>query len=227
MKINIIMRKILFTLTMIAVGLVAKAEDAAVLKNAGNDALKAGDYKTALAKYDAYLASGEEGAADDKATIYNAAKCASKLDKNDKALSYYKKCVDMKYKGDYATYYIAQIYKDQDNEDLYLTTLEDGLKKYPASKVKKHYLKGITDHYNAIAAEPYNKANALATEAAVSGDAGIYLNKMKEALDLFDQAKSGFEKTLEFDPSNTIANSAISGIKSQIDAYNTYKASLQ
>ena len=113
-----------------------------------------------------------------------------------------------------------------DNEDQYLATLEEGLEKYPSSKIKKNLLKGVTDYYNGLAAEPYNKANKLATDAAVSGDPSIYLSKMKQALGLFDQAKTAFEKTLEFDASNSIATSAIASIKGQIESYNTYKASL-
>lgn len=220
------MKKVLFTLTMIAIGFAGYAEEAAVLKNAGNDAFKSKDYKTALAKYSAYLTSGEEGTANDKATVYNAAVCARKLDNYDTAIKYYNQCIDLGYKGDYATYYIAQIYKEQGDEDKYLTTLEEGLEKYSGSKVKKHYLKGITAHYNALAAEPFNKANAIATEAAVSGDAAVYLSKMKTALALFEEAKKGFNKTLSFDPSNTVATSALSSIKGQIDSYNEYKASL-
>lgn len=220
------MRKIIFTLTIIAAGFMAQAEEAAVLKNAGNDALIAKDYPTALAKYEAYFASGEEGVANDKKTIYNAARCAYKVKKYDQAMGYYQKCIDLNYRADNATYYTAILYKKQDNEEKYLATLEEGLEKYPGSKIKKNFLKGVTGYYNGLASKPYNEANSLATAAAVSGDPSIYLSKMKQALGLFDQAKTAFEKTLEFDATNQVATSAIASIKDQIDSYNTYKASL-
>ncbi len=219
------MKKAFVLITIFASALMINAQEAAELKNAGNAALKTKDYKTALEKYEAYMAT-EEGA-EDKATIYNSATCAKNLDNTEKAFTYYNKAIDLNYKADYATFYIAQMLKKQDKEDEYLAKLAEGLSKYPNSRVKKYYLAGLTGHYNKLAATPYNKGNQLFAEAGASGDYATYISKTKKAMPLWDEAKELFNKTLEYDPTNSDAKTAIANIEGNIKMYKDYVASVK
>lgn len=70
------MKKFFALLMIAAVSMVAIAQDEAPAltegqqaKNAGNEAYNAKDYVTAIAEYEKYLASGEEGVADDLYTL--------------------------------------------------------------------------------------------------------------------------------------------------------------
>ena len=213
-------------ITINSSSIVISAQEAAELKNAGNEALRNKDYKTALTKFEAYLASGEEGTATDKASIYNAGFCGYKLENIEKATKYLQKSIELKYKADYASYYIADLYKEKD-EAKYLELLADGLKKYPTSKIKKYFMGGLTKHYNKLGSDPYNTGNQLYTQGAVSGDYATYILKVKEAKPLYEKAKEAFEKTLEYDPTNSTAKSAIAAMNSNLKTFDDYIASLK
>lgn len=216
---------VLITMMIFAVAVMAQ-ESAAELKNAGNAALREKNYKEAIAKYEAYFATGEEGVADDRATLYNLANSYYKIENFDKAIELFNKSVDNNYKGDLALYYISQVYKKQENEDMEIETLKRVLNEYPRSKYFKKFQDYITTKYNKDAQIPYNKANTIAMEAAGSGDAGVYLSKMKDVIALWEEAKTAFQKTLEVDPDNSVAKGAIANMEDQKKAYETYKASL-
>ncbi|MFB6318914.1 tol-pal system YbgF family protein [Saccharicrinis sp. FJH54] len=219
-KIGVILTFLVFSIAMFA------QDSAAELKNAGNEALRNKNYAEAVAKYEAYFATNEEGVADDNMTLYNLANSALKAKDFAKAEKYFNQCVAKDYKPDLSLYYISKIYSEKGNEAKEIETLEKVLTNYPNSKYYSKFRDYVAKYYNIQAQDPYNKANEIAVTAAGSGDAGIYLSKMKDALVLWDKAKTGFEKTLEIDPNNTIAKSAISNMNDQIKAYETYKASL-
>ncbi len=221
------MKKLVVLIAAVIVsGVITYAQDAAELKNAGNAALKIKDYATALAKYEAYLTSGEEGADADKATIYNTATCAYKLKKYDVATKYYNKAIDLDYKADIASYYIAKTYDEQGDEATYIEKIKEAYDTYTVSKYRKKFLTIVTSYYNKLAAEPYNKGNNLYNAGAASGSADTYKIKVKEAKTLYAEAKTAFEKTLEVDPNNATAKAAIANIESNLKAYQEYIDSL-
>lgn len=215
----------MIVLLFMALGIMAQ-ESAAELKNAGNEALRNDNYAEAITKYEAYFATGEEGVAEDNTTLYNLANCAYKAKDTEKAMKYYNQCVEKGYKPDFALYYISKLYKSQGDEEKEIETLKQVLSDYPNSKNYKKFLAYVAQYYNKAAVEPYNKGNNVAMEAAGSGDAGIYLSKMKEAIVLWEEAELAFEKTLEVDPANSTAKGAINNMADQKKAYDTYKASL-
>ncbi len=221
------MKKLIIVLAAIIAGVSSYAQSAAELKNEGNAALKTKDYKTALAKYEAYLATGEEGVAGDKATIYNIATCADKLDNSEKAIEYYQKAIDMDYRGDISTYKIAKIYQDKGDDAAYIAKIDEAYTTYSSSKYRKTFLAILTKHYNKIAAEPYNAGNAAYNEGAASGDVVTYKVKVKEAIKLYEEAKTAFAKTLEYDENDAMAKSAIANMESNIQAYEDYIKSIQ
>lgn len=216
---------VLFTLLIFAVSAFAQ-ESAAELKNAGNEALRNKNYSEAVQKYEAYFATNEEGVAEDKTTLFNLATSALKAKQYDKAMKYYNTSIKNGYKPDISLFYISKIYSARDNKDMEIETLKKVLTDYPKSKYYSKFQSYVATHYNKMAQEPYNKGNEIATTAAASGDAGIYLSKMKDALKKWEEAKAGFEKTLEIDADNPTAKSAIANMNEQKKAYETYKASL-
>ena len=79
----------LLLFTMLGAAYAQDEKSAAELKNEGNAALKAKDYKTALASFEAAIEAWDEAEDMDAAMVYNAATCARKIKDNDKALKFY------------------------------------------------------------------------------------------------------------------------------------------
>lgn len=120
------------------------AQSAAQLKNEGNDAVKSKDYKTALAKYEAFLAAADTF--DDPALVYNAAYCANKIKNYTKAEKYFAQSVANNYKTSKAYQYLANVQKQQNKNDEMVATLKKGIEACPTknsalvSALVKHYL---------------------------------------------------------------------------------------
>ena len=88
-------------LMMMFVGaLTAQDKSAAELKNEGNAALKAKDYKTALGLFEKAIAAwGDEET--DAAMIFNTATCARKEKKYDTAIKYYDRSISEAYRNNF------------------------------------------------------------------------------------------------------------------------------
>ncbi len=221
-------KTLLIALTMMCSVVLMAQESAAELKNAGNAAYKLKDYKIALEKYVAYLAHPEMLEDDLKTYTYNCGYCAYKVDDFETAIEYLSKSVDLDYKPDLASYYIALSKKKSGDEDAYIEDMKMMVVKYPKSKYyKKYFLSAVVTHYAKLAAEPYNKGNEIASQAATSGDAGVYLKKMKDAIAKWEESKVHFEKVLELDGTNPAATAALANIQSQVKSYESYKLSLK
>lgn len=222
------MRNLIVICLILLTSVIAQAqESAAELKNAGNAALTAKDYATAAEKYEAYFATGEEDAVSDFKTVYNLATCYDKLGKDAEATAKYNVCIENGYRADMASYKVAGYKKEAGDVDAYIAAMTQIIKDYPKSRYRKSFYKIVTTHYNKLAQVPYNAANKLATEAATSGDAGIYLSKMRKAVVKFGEAKDGFKKTLEIEPTNKAALGALATIADQIKSYESYKKELE
>lgn len=125
------MKKLLILLLASVFSFGLFAQDASELKNAGNDALRAKNYKEALTNFEAYFKVME---GNDKATTFNAAYCANRLKMYDKAVVYYSKSIKSRYKESSSYYYKAKAYKKLKKTNEMLATIDAGLKAKPGSK---------------------------------------------------------------------------------------------
>jgi len=137
------MKRILTLLLASVFSLGLFAQDAPALKNAGNEALRTKNYEEALNQFEAYFKVFD---GEDKQTTFNAAYCANKLKKYDKAIVYFSKSIDNRYKVSSSYYFKARAYKKLKKTNEMLATIEAGLKTKPGnSKLEKllyqHYMK--------------------------------------------------------------------------------------
>ncbi|MBS2097575.1 tetratricopeptide repeat protein [Carboxylicivirga linearis] len=201
-------------LMLMFVGAIAQDKSAAELKNEGNDALKAKDYKTALSLYEQAIASWEEEEMD-AAMVYNTATCARKIKDYDKAVKYFTQSVELDYKADISTYYIASSLDKQDKEDEMVEVLVDGIEKYSTSKYVGHMKKMLATYY-------VKQSNALYTEGQTilntrTADNNDQWDSIKEkAKVVFDKAADFANKALEVQPTNANAKTILAGIETML-----------
>jgi hypothetical protein len=194
-------------------------------KYAGDDFLSKKDFKTAFTYYEKYLQIGGEEAQKDSKTIYAYAYVASKTDRKDLALSNYQKSIEMGYKGDAATLYIADIYKDAGEFEKMKAILLEGMKKYPQSSLNKKMASMLTTPMLKEAVEPFNSANELAKAASVS-DPKDYVANMGKAITKYQESIPLFEQVLVYDAANEQALKCIEICKENIKKFEEYKASI-
>ncbi len=77
----------------------------------------------------------------DAAMVYNTATCARKIKNYDKAIKYLNQSVELDYKADVATYYIAYSLDKQEKEEEMEKVLVSGIEKYSTSKYVGHMKK--------------------------------------------------------------------------------------
>lgn len=186
----------------------AQDEKSAIdLKNEGNAALKAKDYKKALGLFEKSLAKWEDET--DNAMVYNTGYCAYKVKSYTKAAKYFGMSIDNKYKTSTAYLYKANSLRKAGDNGAFVETLKAGLTSNPNdSKIKsmlsKFYLKEGNSFYKAGA--------QILKDAAADVAAGKYkttdsqykaaLNKSKEE---FKKALPLFDKALEITPDDSTA----------------------
>ncbi|MCU4175383.1 tetratricopeptide repeat protein [Carboxylicivirga sp. N1Y90] len=155
-------------LMMMFVGAMAQDKSAAELKNEGNAALKAKDYKAALELFEQAIPVWEGEM--DAAMVYNAATCAYKTKANDKALGYYAQANELGYKQDACLYYAYKINKKAGNAEEVNKNYEAAVEKYPNSKyvkaMKKEKVKPMVKEANEIYAKAQEKLNARVADNA-------------------------------------------------------------
>ncbi|WP_075603628.1 tetratricopeptide repeat protein [Saccharicrinis aurantiacus] len=151
----------LLLFTVLGTTVAQDEKSAAELKNEGNAALKAKDYKTALDSYEAAIASWDaEGEEVDPATVYNTATCAYKLKMNDKAFKYYTTAQEAGYKGDACYYYQYKIHKANGNTEEMTKTLQAGIENFPNGKYASAMKKELAKPLVVKAKGHYEKAQA-------------------------------------------------------------------
>ena len=192
---------------------------------AARDFLQKKNYQSALDYFNKFLEKDKE-AANDGEVAYTMAYCASKLNKNDEAISNFRKAISLGYKEDYCMFYIASIYKDMNDEAKMKEVLIDALEKYPTSKVKSKLIALLTIPMLKDASEPFNDANELA-KVASSSDPNAYLVNMAKAVKKFEEAIPLFKDVLKYDPNNDQAKTYLKNCEDNISAFNTYKANLE
>ena len=158
---------VLLTITVFA----QTATPGAKEKNAGNDAWKAKNYAEAFKNFEAYLKAVDFK---DNAYIYNTATAAAKAKNYAAAEKYYDMAIKNKYKAASAYHGKAIALKEQKKTADMLTTLEEGMKAFPAnakleSMYATYYLKEGQNFQKAgneaKAAENYLKITTLKTKS--------------------------------------------------------------
>lgn len=174
------MKKLILTLAVCLSILGAFAQDAVQLKNDGNAALKAKDYKTAIVHLENYLRTPE--ASEDIKTVYNVGFAAYKVKDYAKSVIYFDKAIAAKYKLSSSYLRKATSLKKQKKYDEMVATLKAGIAAVPAKNAKlsktlaKHYLiegqKAQKSSKYAKAEAAYKKAievkSSMKTDAIVS-----------------------------------------------------------
>ncbi len=185
------------------------------------------DYTNAFNFYEKYLAFNNPETASDGQTLYSYAFASNKLNKNDIALSMFQKCIELNYKPDFSTIYIADIYRDLGDTQKMEEILKTGLEKYPDSKLRKNMLTMLIGPLLRAASEPFNEANQLAKQAADGGNADSYIQNMEKAVVKFAEAIPLFENILKLDPANQNATTYLDACKENIKKFDEYKASIK
>jgi len=178
------MKKLFLTLVVCMSVLGAFAQDAIQLKNDGNAALKAKDYKTAIVHLENYLRTPE--AAEDIKTVYNVGYAATKVKDYAKAVIYFDKAIAAKYKLSSSYLRKASAQKKLKKFDEMVATLEAGIAAVPAKNAKlskmlaKHYLiegqKAQKSSKFAAAEAAYKKA--IDVKSSMKADAIVSLGSL-------------------------------------------------
>lgn len=164
------MKKVLVFILASCLTMSVFAQSAADLKNAGNDALRAKDYKTALVKFEEYFKVME---GEDDATVFNAAYCAVKIKNYAKAVQLFDRSIKNRYKLSSSYLYKAKCYKSLKKTPEMIATLEEGMKAIKNNKKLEkmyyvHFLKQGQKYQKAgnveKAADNYTKVLTLNTK---------------------------------------------------------------
>ena len=198
------------------------AQESVKLQNAGNDALKAKDYATALGNYEKAMAVWGN-APKDSVMFYNCGICAIQVKDFDKAIKYFDLAAGSNYKAEDATFYKVMIYKIQKNNDAYLKALNEGIAKYPENakfkgEVGKNFLMEGVGHYNggnALLKGAVDKINTKKYKDA--NDAG-YKAEIAKAKKEFSEAVALFDKSIAINPADTKAAELKAACEKQIKA---------
>ena len=210
------MKKMFFMLMlMVAIvpASIAQDKSADEYKNEGNAAVREKNYQVALEAYKQAITLWGDSA--DAMTVYNAADCARRLEEYDTALKFYAQSIELKYKPDYATYYIAEIYGKQDKTEERIALLEEASQTYTEGKVASFIKKGLAKEYT-------NKANALYKEGASilqetqKAKPEQYKEIEERAAAKFAEVKPWLDKIFTIDPENANAKNLMNGIKDYI-----------
>ena len=187
---------LLFVLTSLFVGgaLFAQTEESGKVKNEGNAAWRAKNYKEAFAKWEQYLKLIEFK---DDATVYNVAVCANKLK------------VASSYLG------MADAQENLKKIPEMLKTLQDGIKATPGQNVKLE--KAYSDYF-AKEGQKFQKANDIAKAAENFTKSSQVSNKQLKARGLLSLG------TLYFNNGASILQKATPFANSEKEKYEAEKA---
>jgi tetratricopeptide (TPR) repeat protein len=174
------------------------AQSAVDLKNAGNVAMEAKDYKKALENYDKAIASwGSEPK--NFAMLNNAGACAYKLKDYQKAIKYFDQVIEGSTDTESAYIYKALSYKGLNKPDECIKAyndglaknpqsaqLKDGLFKYYKSEGKNHYIAG-TNSYKATVAK-VNAQKLKPTDPAYATETDKAKKEFNTAIELINKS---------------------------------------
>lgn len=184
----------IFCLGVVAAGFAQDAVDAVQLKNDGNDALRAKDYKKALELFEKSLANwGEEE--QDNAMIYNAGYCAYKVKNFEKAVKFFGQSIENNYKTSTAYLYKANAQRQTGDDEGFVETLEAGMASNPNDTKMKDML---STYYLKEGNAFYKKGAAILTQAASEVAAGKYTTNDDQYKTATSEAREEFKKSLPY-----------------------------
>jgi len=190
---------------------VAQEESAVELKNQGNEALRAKNYKGALESFEKAIAAwGEEEM--DAAMVYNAATSARKIKNHEKSQKYYEESKKLGYKADAATYYIATSLKSRGKAEEMEKVLLAGVEEFPTSKYTAHMKKQLAGLYVKESNALYTKGQEILNTRA-DGNRDQWDAIKEKAKVVLDEATSIANKALEYDATNKNAKAILAGIE--------------
>ncbi|WP_321297823.1 hypothetical protein [Marinifilum fragile] len=204
------------------------AQTAEEFKNAGNDALRSKDYKTALTNLESYVAAIDTV---DKPVVYNLGVAAYKTKDYAKSEKYFNQSIENDYKKFNSYQYLSNSLKKQKKNDEMIATLKKGIEACPTKNKKlkaslaKEYFGSAQKANNFEKSEGlYKKAAEIESkykETALLALGQLYYNKGAEFWPANqDKAKSYFEKStntlndvLKMNPGRKEASDLIATIK--------------
>ena len=189
---------------MLGAAYAQEEKSAAEFMNEGNDALRAKDYKAALASFEAAINAWDETEDMDAAMVYNTATCARKIDNNEKALKYYAQSKELAYKEDVATFYMGMAYKDMGKDEEMEKVLLGGIEEFPNSKYIGYMKKELGKHYVKQANDFFMNGIAI-LNTRVDGNREEWDAIKEKAKAEFDQANELADKTLKYDEKSKAA----------------------
>ena len=194
---------LLFVLTSLFVGgaLFAQTEESGKVKNEGNAAWRAKNYKEAFAKWEQYLKLIEFK---DDATVYNVAVCANKLKDYANAEKYFGMSIKNNYKVASSYLGMADAQENLKKIPEMLKTLQDGIKAY--------------SDYFAKEGQKFQKANDIAKAAENFTKSSQVSNKQLKARGLLSLG------TLYFNNGASILQKATPFANSEKEKYEAEKA---
>ncbi|GAO28797.1 tetratricopeptide repeat protein [Geofilum rubicundum] len=203
---------------LFSLGSFAQDETAYIeFKNAGNDALRGNNFAEALEAYESAVAAWPEEEEMDAAMVFNMATSARRIKNSEKALEYYQRSVDLGYRADFSTYYVASSLNALGREDEMEEVLLKAIEEHKTSSVVGHMKKMLTTYYLKQGAEPFNRAAQVLASAA-NADPSQYEEITARANESFAEAKPWFEKVLEIDPGNENAQASLREVNSRLAA---------
>ena len=184
---------LLFVLTSLFVGgaLFAQTEESGKVKNEGNAAWRAKNYKEAFAKWEQYLKLIEFK---DDATVYNVAVCANKLKDYANAEKYFGMSIKNNYKVASSYLGMADAQENLKKIPEMLKTLQDGIKATPGQNVKLE--KAYSDYF-AKEGQKFQKATPYATSEKEKYEA-----EKAKALADFKKAQDYLKQAATVEPTN-------------------------
>jgi len=190
---------------------VAQDKSAAELKNEGNEAYRAKNYKQALELFEKSIAVWGDEEELDAAMVYLAATSARKIKDNEKALKYLEECKKMGYKPDVSTYYIANSYKKMGKNEEMEKVLIAGIEEFSTSKYVGHMKKMLVTYYVKLSNEQYSEGQTILNSRTDANRDQWDAIKAK-AEKVFEKATGFANKALQYDATNANAKAILTGI---------------
>jgi tetratricopeptide (TPR) repeat protein len=195
------------------------AQSAVDLKNAGNAAMEAKDYKKALENYDKAIASwGSEPK--NFAMLSNAGACAYKLKEYPKAIKYFDQVIEGSTDTESAYIYKALCYKGLNKPDECIKTYNDGLAKNPQSAQLKDglfkYYKSEAKNHLMAGSKSYQATVAKVNAQKLKPTDPAYATETGKAKKEFDTAIGLIDKSLAINPDDADAKQVKSACEQSI-----------
>ena len=210
------MKKLGVVLMLLATVMTGFAQDktADAYKNEGNEFVRNKQFQQALESYQKAISLWEADKVDAK-TVYNAADCARRIKDNKTAMELFTKSIEMGQKPDMATYYIATIYKAENNDEAYLQTLTKGYETYTEGKSAALFKKDLGKYYRDAANNKYKEGAAILQEAQ-KAKPEQYNEITARAKAKFEEAKPLVEKAISINAEDQNAQAILELINKQL-----------